>query len=90
VPKASNKKDVNIPNILNNIFFLNITLFSVLRFTNCTNFKDNTGRTQGIKFKINPPIKAIMKISKPNDILFSLNFNICSVCSFGDLVIIFS
>ena len=90
MPKASNKKDVNIPNILNNIFFLNITLFSVLRLTNCTNFKDNTGRTQGIKFKINPPIKAIMKISKPIEILFSLNFKIFLFGKFDGLVIIFS
>ena len=27
-------------------------------------FNDNTGRTQGIKFKINPPINAISNINK--------------------------
>ena len=85
-----NKNDVNIPKILNDIFFLNFTLFSVLRSTNCTIFKDNTGRTQGIKFKINPPIKAIVKISKPIEVLFSSNINIFLFGKFDDLVMIFS
>ena len=58
-PNERSKKDVIIPEAVISILLLITTDVLFLGFRIDNNLTDNTGSTQGIKFKIKPPIIAI-------------------------------